>query len=396
MPEYLPERYQRPQDEGQQETNEIISEIEDELNREYGIAANDMKKKALEYLLFFLEADKKKRKELEIGTIDKKEYRDWRFSKMMTGKRWFEFLDVLSTDLSNTNIIADSIIYGYMPEAYAVGINFSTYNIETSGLIDTSFTLYSKQTVERIIRDKPDMIPKPTVDIPKDKRWNKEKLNSAVTQGILQGESIPEIAERVSEVATMTENQAVRTARTMITNAENGGRNDGFKRAESMGVDLTIEWSATLDHRTRMSHRQLDGQRKKVDEYFEIDGIKLKYPADLGGKDYKVPASEIWNCRCTMLAWVKDFESDKVTYSPKLKGVSYEDWKKAKTTDPNYKAEMRIKPDRRQFDEYTSLNIKGMPKTFKGFQNMKYNQPDKWAAMKKAARKARRERRNGV
>jgi hypothetical protein len=57
---------------------------------------------------------------------------------------------------------------------------------------------------------------------------------------------------------------------------------------------------------------------------------------------------------------------------------------------------MRIKPDRRQFDEYTSLNIKGMPKTFKGFQNMKYNQPEKWSAMKKAARKARRERRNGV
>lgn len=396
MPPYLPERYQRPQDEGQQGTNEIISELEDELDREYSIAAKDMKKRALEYLVLFLELDKKKRKELDDEKISKKDFQDWRFSHMMTGKRWVEFLDILSTDLTNTNIIADSIIYEHMPEAYAVGMNFATYNVETGGLIDTSFTLYDKQTVERIIRDKPDMIPKPIVDIPRDKQWNERQLHSAVTQGILQGESIPEIAERVSQVANMTENQAVRTARTMITNAENGGRNDGYKRAENMGVDLTIEWSATLDHRTRMSHRQLDGQRKKVDEYFHVDGVKLKYPADLGGKDYKVPASEIWNCRCTMLAWVKGFEGDLVTSSPKLKDVPYEQWKSAKTDDPYYKAEMRIKSDIRQFDEYKSLKIKGLPRSFKAFQDMKYNDPEKWTAMKKAARQARKEAKNGV
>lgn len=388
---YLPDKYQRPQDLGHEEVDELLTELEDELNREYSIAATDMKKKAFEYFVFFLEADKQKKQELDSGEITKDDYQDWRFRKMMTGKRWIEFLDVLATDLSNVNIIADSIVFGYMPEAYAVGMNFAIFNVETDGLIDTAFTLYDRHTIERIMRDKPDLIPKPTVDIPKDKRWNKQRLNSAVTQGIFQGESIPQIAERVSQVATMTESQAVRTARTMITNAENGGRNDGYKYAESLDVELTIEWSATLDHRTRMSHRLLDGQRKKVNEYFEIDGIKLKYPADLGGKDYKVPASEVMNCRCTMLAWVKGFEGKKVTSSPKLKGMSYEDWKNAKATDPNYKAEMRKTADKRQFNEYKSLKIKGMPRSFKDFQDMKYTDPEKWAEMKKQARAKRKE-----
>ena len=387
MPEYLPERYQRPKvDEGHEDVDELLSDLEDELDREYSIAARQMRKKALEYLAFFKEMDAKKRKELENGTITKKEYQAWRLSHMLTGKRWFEYADILATDLTNVNIIADSIINGYMPDAYSIGINYSVYNVESSGLIDTSWTLYDKQTVERLIKEKPDLLPKPTVNIPKDKIWNKQKLNSAVTQGIMQGESIPQIAQRLSEVADMSENQAIRTARTMITNAENAGRNDGYKRCEAIGVDLVIEWAATLDHRTRISHRLLDGQRKKVDEFFEIDGIKLKYPADLGGKDYKVPSEMIWNCRCTMLAWTKGFEGDKVKSSPKLKGMSYDAWQKAKGDDPQLRAERNIKSDHRIYEEYTSLKLLGMPKKFEDFQNLKYQQPEKWKELKKQAR----------
>ena len=49
-----------------------------------------------------------------------------------------------------------------------------------------------------------------------------------------------------------------------------------------MGVDLTIEWSATLDNRTRHDHRLLHSQRREVDEPFEVDNIKILYPAQLG------------------------------------------------------------------------------------------------------------------
>lgn len=391
----LPERYEKPlpQDEGHEEVDELISELEEELDREYALAAKQMRKKALEYLIYFKEMDAKKRKELETEKITKKEYQNWRLSHMLTGKRWFEYADILATDLTNVNIIADSIINGYTPDAYAIGINYGVYNVEATGLIDTSWTLYDKPTVERLMKEKPDLLPKATVNIPKDKQWNKQQLNSAVTQGILQGESIPEIADRLSQVTDMSENAAIRNARTMITNAENAGRNDGYIRCERLGCELVIEWAATLDHRTRLSHRRLDGQRKGVNEFFEIDGIKLKYPADLGGKDYKVPPSEIYNCRCTMLAWTKGFEGDKVKYSPKLKGVSYEDWKNAKRDEPHYKAENNIKRDYRMYEEYNTFNLASMPKGFEKFQNMKYQQPDKWKNMKRQARIERNKRR---
>lgn len=376
---------------GHEEVDALISDLEDELNREYTQAANEMREKANTYLDFFKAEDIIKRKQLADGKITLQEYRNWRISHLLTGQRWVKFADVLAKDLTNTNKIAYSIIYGYMPSAYATGINYATYNVEKVG-IDTSFTLYSRQTVERLIRDKPDLLPKPKVEIPKDLRWNKQQLNSAVTQGILQGESIPEIANRLANVSTMNEHSAVRNARTMITNAENGGRNDGYIRADKMGVELTVEWSATLDHRTRLSHRLLHGQRRAVNEYFYIDGIKIKYPADLGGKSYKVPPSEIYNCRCTMLARIKGFEGDTVKNSPKLRGVSYTAWKNAKKDDAYYKSEMNIKSDYSQYNEYKKLKIQGLPSTFEDFQQLKYTQKSAWATMKQQARQKRKVR----
>lgn len=344
MPSLLPQRYTKPElaqiDAGQQESEILLSRLERELNAVYGQAAKEMEQKALDYLSWFQKTDAIKRKQWKDGKLTKKEYQQWRYSHMLTGKRWFEYANVLATDLTDTNLIAASIMNGYIPEAYAVGINYSTYNIEQSGMIDTSFTLYSKQTVEYLVRENPQLLPTARVNIPKDMQWNRSCLNSAITQGILQGESIGEIAQRLANVSTMDEKAAIRNARTMVTSAENAGRNDGFVRADNMGINLVIEWSATLDKRTRTSHRMLDGTTRKVGEYFVLDDetlgtVKIAYPADMGGAEYKVPPSMVYNCRCTMQAWVKGFEhTNEVKYSPKMGSMTYEEWKKAK---PEYK-----------------------------------------------------------
>lgn len=49
-----------------------------------------------------------------------------------------------------------------------------------------------------------------------------------------------------------------RTARTAVTAAENAGCVDSYSRAKSLGIELEQEWMATLDVRTRSSHRKLD------------------------------------------------------------------------------------------------------------------------------------------
>ena len=64
-----------------------------------------------------------------------------------------------------------------------------------------------------------------------------------------------------------------------------------------MGIEMQKEWMATLDSRTRHSHRRLDGETVEYDSEFSNG---CRYPGDPKGK----PA-EVYNCRCTMVARVK-------------------------------------------------------------------------------------------
>jgi hypothetical protein len=62
---------------------------------------------------------------------------------------------------------------------------------------NVGFTIYDEQTVKRLIVDDPTLLPKRRIDAPKDLKWNKKKFTAEITAGILLGESIGEIANRV-------------------------------------------------------------------------------------------------------------------------------------------------------------------------------------------------------
>lgn len=327
-PNYPPYSASGAIDAGREEVDKILTDMERKVHKTYEQAAREMKKKADEYLSQFLAEDEKRVKMLKTGKITEKEYKQWRISHIATGRRWYEMAYVLATDMTNANQIASSIINGFMPDVFAVGYNYSLYQGELTGGFQTSFSLYDRDTVMRLISENPELLPvESKINIPVDMRWNVEQLSSAMTQSILQGESIEKIATRlVTSVAGMNERTAIRNARTATTSAENGGRYNGYRRLKAAGVDLTIEWQATLDGRTRHTHRLLDGQRRNVDEPFDVDGQKILYAGD----PY-APQGLIWNCRCTMLAWVKGFESNiflKAKTHPD--NMNYAEWKFAK------------------------------------------------------------------
>jgi uncharacterized protein with gpF-like domain len=104
-----------------------------------------------------------------------------------------------------------------------------------------------------------------------------------------------------------------------------------------MGIELTLVWASTLDDRTRISHRALDSEEREVNEPFNVDGVDIYYPGDLGGEDYKVPGYLVWNCRCTIIAQVKGFEynihGSRTDYS-QIDG-EYEDWLDAHESTSN-------------------------------------------------------------
>jgi SPP1 gp7 family putative phage head morphogenesis protein len=108
------------------------------------------------------------------------------------------------------------------------------------------------------------------------------------------------IAKRLRNVQEMNKTQAIRSARTLVTGAENKGRLDSHKRAEEDGIILEEKWVATKDGRTRHSHAMLNGETKKTNETFSNG---LEYPGDPSGRP-----EEVYNCRCTMTAKVLGFK----------------------------------------------------------------------------------------
>lgn len=322
-------------DPAHKETDKILRDMEKRLDEVYKQAYKEARQTADDFMKQFREMDKKKRQKVKDGELDKAEYERWRRTQVFQGNRYHQMADTLAADMTHTNQIAASVINGYLPEVYAVNHNYGTYEIEKGSRINTQYTMYDKQTVERLIRDNPDLLPrKAAVNVPKDQLWNKKHINSAITQGILQGEAIDKIAQRLAATVTdMSHTSAIRNARTMTTSAQNGGRIDSYKRAESMGIKMLQVWMATLDDRTRHEHRQLDGQKRKVGEAFEVEGEKILFPGD--------PAAEpslVWNCRCTLIGEVEGVDynlSDVSQRDNKLGDMTYEEWKEEKRKQDN-------------------------------------------------------------
>lgn len=316
-------------DYGQLETDVVIGKMDRMITDIYDQTEKELQKKLDDYLARFKVKDDIKRKMAQRGEITIKEYNYWRTGQIMIGKRWEEMRDTIAQDLHNSNNIARSTIYGYMPEVYALNHNYATFQVERESLIDTSYTLYDRQTVERIMRDNPDLLPPPgkkkraEIAAGKDIKWQSRQLQSAMTKSILMGDSVPHIAKRLSNELSVTNRKAaVRYARTAATGAQNAGRVDAYERAEKMGIELEQEWLATLDKRTRHEHIYLDGQHVPVGKPFTVDGYELRFPGDPAA-----PGHLIWNCRCTLVPHLKNLDQSKAPRISKLGNMSYEEWK---------------------------------------------------------------------
>ena len=194
--------------------------------------------------------------------------------------------------------------FGSLPKYTLIyGMNYNALENSIREIEGYSFTLVDADTVRNLSLSDETLLPYKYIDGKKDVRWNTKKVNTEVLQGILQGESIPDIAKRLSHVTEMNKTAAVRNARTMVTGAENKGRQDSYERATADGIILEKEWIETNDGRTRHTHRHkpvgVGGEIVGQDEAFSNG---LLFPGDPAGH----PA-EVYNCRCTMAAIVKGF-----------------------------------------------------------------------------------------
>lgn len=332
-------------DYGHEQTDKELKRVENLISKEYAQAAEELEKKMMKHFSDFSRKDAEKQKELKSGIITEQRYNEWKIGQLAIGQRWKDARDSMTDILVNADKNAAAIIQGNNIKAYGENMNYGTYEVEHGSEINTGFTLYDEETVRNLLKEDPKLIPMPKVDIPKDELWNRQKLTSAVTQGILQGESIDKIAKRLGQVADMDKNAAIRNARTYTTAAENKGRLDSYERAEKLGIKTNKKWIATLDDRTRVEHRHLDNMIVAYDEDFEVDGYTISYPGD--------PSAEpemIYNCRCTLVAEIVNYDYKDERNDSKLGDMSYEEWKHAK--DKPQKEEIKPEPDTKNKIEF--------------------------------------------
>ena len=363
-------------DKGHMETEALLRALEKRIAAEYRKANREITRKVNAYMSEFKRKDKEWREKLESGDITEAEYKAWQTGQVMIGKRWEEMRHTIAQDYANTNDLAKQMAFDSMPDVYALNHNYATFEVEKGGKVDTSYTLYDRPTVERLIRDDPKLLPDPRPGSPlaqklakhKELRWEEQHVQSVVLQSILQGESLEQTAKRFTQLTEMNYRQSVRYARTATTGAQNAGRVDGYKRAEKLGVNMKQIWLSTLDSRTRHEHRVLDGQEVDVGEPFIMDGFKIKYPGDPAA-----PAHLLYNCRCTVIAKVKgvDFDvSDKTQRDDKIGDMSYEEWKGEHKTAPKppenvpegKAVEVKVSAPKAEKVEYVEEKIPEKPK----------------------------------
>ena len=290
-------------------TNKELERMERKIRSIYHTAHVDLQKKTKEYFKQFEKLDEQKRVKVALGEMKSSDYRKWRRNKMLMGKHWTRMMDQAAKSMHNANKIANAVINDRLPNIYLINYNGEAFTAQSDLGGKFSFEMINQQAVTNLIKaGNKSLLPMKELDPAKDIPWNMQKVNNAALQGIIQGESIPKIAERIASVTTANEVQSIRAARTLVTRVENQAVQDVAKRAADMGCIVTKSWIATNDAHTRQWHRDAFanyGTRDKSipwDEPFIVMGEEIMRPGIDGSP------KNVYNCRCASCNWYQGFE----------------------------------------------------------------------------------------
>lgn len=192
-------------------------------------------------------------------------------------------------------------IQQYLDDSYVSGFVGTMYDIAGQGVplimpIDQAAAVRAVQLESKVSKGYYDAL---GVDI-KDL---KKSINAEVSRGIATGMNYSDIARNINNVSKTGLSNAKRIARTEAHRIQQASTMDAQRAAKAKGADVVKQWDATMDGKTRTTHRQLDGQIREIDEDFEIGGMKAKAPGYFGR------AAEDINCRCVSLTrarWALD------------------------------------------------------------------------------------------
>lgn len=304
-------------------TDKELAALEKRISSEYKKAAAEMQSKVDAYFESFAKRDAETK--ALIGTIvngkeyTEQDYKQWRLTQIARGRRFEVMRDQFAERMTHANEIAMSYVNGEIPKIYSANnIHTIEYVQERMGdvLSGIDFTIYNEKTVRRLLLENPDLMPHypeaKAIDRGIDLEYGKRKITETVTSGILQGQSINKMAKNLMDsIVGMEKASAVRAARTAITEAQNAGRQAGFKELAEKGVLMKKIWiamddSRSREHRKERIHVEANEQMVDWDDPFIVGGEELMYPGD---KSLGASGWNLYNCRCSCVGEPVGFKS---------------------------------------------------------------------------------------
>lgn len=283
-------------DPGTRAADRGLSAIEKRLRKLYSDARREIEKKIRAYNLRFLAEDNAKRAAVEAGEMTEAAYREWLRRAVYRGQKWDAVVNHCTDVLADANRQALNIIRGKQIDVFAENATWQAYELEHGLKAGYGFGIYSRETVGKLLKDEPELLPRKVLNGVKDAAWNREKIAGIINRGIIQGDGIEKIADSLGAQLAMTDDKAmVRYARTAMTSAQNAGRMEMLHDAEEEGIHSRKKWLATLDDRTRDAHQELDGKTAELDEPFHNEIGDIMFPGDPNAD----PAN-VYNCRCAL------------------------------------------------------------------------------------------------
>lgn len=208
-----------------------------------------------------------------------------------------------------------------------------------------------------------------------DRLWQNKQalvfyLRETLTQGVLQGKGVPEMAKEISARMGQSYKAAERLVRTESAHFHGAAHKAAY---EAAGVD-EYEYIATKDSRTCETCGALDGKHFKLKDAREGVNYPPMHPND----------------RCTTVEYDPEDALDWYNSGqPMPRRMTYEEWYDQQVAEhgegyveKERKKEYNIKADAEQFAQYSDRLGRDAPDSLDAFQEMKYTDPEAWSDLK--------------
>lgn len=155
-------------------------------------------------------------------------------------------------------------------------------------------------------------------------------IQDAIEKGLVNGADFKQMAGDIQRVFEMDYNRALTIAETEVHRIREKGSNDSAKNAARQGINMEKVWVNMGDERVRKTrkadHRILHGQRKQLEEPFQLKGgVTAPHP---GASN--TPYNDI-RCRCLARYEVVGIKTIGVAEGQEALTRDFQAWKDSKT-----------------------------------------------------------------